>query len=263
MGIRSLLATILAASSLVLSVPGDSRGAPVRVGFVEGAAHTFLVLRDGNAKAIAHGEWWQVAAGERLEVHLRFRFADGSLSHETFVLNQRRVFTLASYRLVQRGPSFPRDVDATIERPSGRYTITHRKRGDVQDIVDSGRLDLPDDVYGGSMLPLLVRNFEPTVAFSVHVVVFTPKPRVVRVDVKRAEDEKFMLGPAERTARRYVAHPELRGLTRVLASLTGKTPPDLHIWMAGEAVPSFVRFEGPLYPGGPVWRIDSAGPRWK
>lgn len=258
-----LLSAFLAAFSLIVSTPGDSPGAPVRVGFVEGAAHTFLVLSDGNAKAIAHGEWWQLAAGERLEVHLRFRFADGSLSHETFVLNQRRVFTLASYRLVQRGLRFPHNVDATIERPSGQYTITHRKRGDARDTVDSGQLDLPDDVYGGSVLPLLVRNFEPTVTFNVHIVVFTPKPRVVRIDVKPSGDEKFMLGPAERTARRFVAHPELGRLTGILASLTGKTPPDLHIWMAGEMVPTFVRFEGPLYPGGPVWRIDSAGLRWK
>jgi hypothetical protein len=32
--------------------------------------------------------------------------------------------------------------------------------------------------------------------------------------------------------------------------------------MAGDPVATLVRFEGPLYPNGPVWRIDFVGPRF-
>lgn len=56
--------------------------------------------------------------------------------------------------------------------------------------------------------------------------------------------------------------PELGGVLGVVAPLVGKAPPDLLYWMAGEGVPTFVRFEGPLYPQGPTWPIEFAAPQW-
>jgi hypothetical protein len=32
--------------------------------------------------------------------------------------------------------------------------------------------------------------------------------------------------------------------------------------MAGEPVPTFVRFDGPFYPDGPIWRVELAAPHW-
>jgi hypothetical protein len=32
--------------------------------------------------------------------------------------------------------------------------------------------------------------------------------------------------------------------------------------MAGEPMPTFVRFDGPLYPDGPIWRVELAAPHW-
>jgi hypothetical protein len=32
--------------------------------------------------------------------------------------------------------------------------------------------------------------------------------------------------------------------------------PDLKCWIAGGEAPAFLRFEGPLYFMGPIWRID-------
>jgi hypothetical protein len=42
----------------------------------------------------------------------------------------------------------------------------------------------------------------------------------------------------------------------VLAS-TSKQPPDDHVWISGAPDdPAFIREQGPLYEGGPVWRIQ-------
>ena len=46
------------------------------------------------------------------------------------------------------------------------------------------------------------------------------------------------------------------------AALLGKSPPDSHIWTVMDEVPAFVKFEGPLATGGPVWRIELTSPRW-
>lgn len=65
--------------------------------------------------------------------------SDGSLSHDTFMLTQRRVFTLLSYRSIQRGPSFPRDLDAHVDRESRRYTVHSDDRKGGEPKVDGAR----------------------------------------------------------------------------------------------------------------------------
>src|SRR5438445_3691820 len=52
--------------------------AAVQVHAPEGSAHGFLVLRGTKAEILAQGDWWQLPSGDRIEVHLRFRFTDGS-----------------------------------------------------------------------------------------------------------------------------------------------------------------------------------------
>src|SRR5207245_1570945 len=99
---RALIGPAVLAACIVAGVVA---AAPVRVRSVEGSAHGFLVLRGTSSDLLAQGDWWQIPSGDRIEVHLRFAFIDGSLSHETFVLSQRRTWTLLSYRSVQRGPS--------------------------------------------------------------------------------------------------------------------------------------------------------------
>jgi hypothetical protein len=45
-------------------------------------------------------------------------------------------------------------------------------------------------------------------------------------------------------------------------SLTGRYPSDCHVWVVTDDVPAFVRFDGPLFTPGPVWRIELTSPRW-
>jgi hypothetical protein len=60
----------------------------------------------------------------------------------------------------------------------------------------------------------------------------------------------------------YVLKPRLGPWLKLFAELLGRAPPDLHAWIAYDLVPTFVRFEGALYTGGPVWRIEMISPRW-
>jgi hypothetical protein len=50
----------------------------------------------------------------------------------------------------------------------------------------------------------------------------------------------------------------LRG---AVAALIGKTPADYRCWIATAGLPAFVAIDGPLFPGGPIWRIETVSPR--
>ena len=236
--------------------------APVRVRSAEGAAHGFLVLRGSDGNVLAQGDWWQVPSGERLEVHLRFRFTDGSLSHETFELTQRRVWTLLTYRSVQHGPSFPRDVDARLDRDRGRYRVETREHRKADSKVDEGTIELAEDTYPLGVLAVLLKNLAPGDSMTAHAVAFTPKPRLLKLEVSPDGEDTVPFGGLPRKTSRYVAKAELGGALGTVASIAGKQPPALRYWLAGDPVPTFVRFDGPLYPDGPIWRIELVAPAW-
>jgi hypothetical protein len=61
----------------------------------------------------------------------------------------------------------------------------------------------------------------------------------------------------------YVVKVDIGGLKGLLAKFAGKQPPDHHVWVVGGDSPGFVKAEGPLYLGGPPWRIELTGPLWK
>jgi hypothetical protein len=67
-----------------------------------------------------------------------------------------------------------------------------------------------------------------------------------------ASQDTLLMGEAAVTSTRFLVKPQL-GL---FASLLVADIPDIKIWVAGGEAPAFLRFEGPLYFMGPVWRID-------
>jgi hypothetical protein len=56
---------------------------------------------------------------------------------------------------------------------------------------------------------------------------------------------------------------DIGGLTGLIAPLVGKQPPDTHVWILQGEAPAFVKAEGPMFLGGPIWRIELASPVWR
>jgi hypothetical protein len=236
--------------------------APVSVSFVEGVTHGFLVLRTVNGGLVAQGDLLQIGrSGGEVESRMVFRFKDGSMFDETVVFTQRRVFTMQSYRLIQRGPAFPEDTEISMERASGKYRVKTRARKDGQEEVLDGILDLPPDVYNG-MVVTAAKNLPKGASETVHVVAFTPKPQLIQLELAPAGEQKVLVGELGKTAIHYVFRPKLGSWLKLFAKLLGRMPPDYHAWIIREEVPAFAGFEGPLYIGGPVWRIEQLAPRW-
>jgi hypothetical protein len=244
---------VLAALALAATVIGPvaAFAEPVSVRFTEGIGRGFPVLRDASGEKIAQGDLMQVARGDRVENRLTFRFRDGSLYEETVVYSQRDVFTLLAYRLVQRGPSFPETMEATVDRESGRYTVRYKSDDDSPEEVLKGKFEMPDDAYNG-LLSTLMKNLPTGTSATVQIIAFTPKPRLVKMLLMPASSDTVMMSETAVPSTRFLVKPQL-GL---FASLLVADIPDIKIWVSGGEAPAFLRFEGPLYFMGPIWRID-------
>jgi hypothetical protein len=255
-GVRSTLMAIAIGSAVLLlpdAVPAD--GVPVR--HTEGLMHGFLVLQTLDGKSIADGQMTQNAHGDRVTDHLIFRFKDGSLYEETTVFSQRRTFRLLSDHLIQRGPSFDRALDTLVDASTGEVTVRYTDSKSQQKVVTQ-RMALPPDLANGLLFTLL-KDIQPNVPrTTVSMVAITPEPRLVKLAILPQDKEPFSIGSFRHQSRHYIVRVELGGVTGWLAHLLGKQPPDMHAWVLEGEAPAFVKLEGPLYVGGPIWRIQLA-----
>src|SRR3954466_3928999 len=243
--------SLLTVALLGVSLHAD----PVPVRHPQGSAHGFVVLKTLEGKRLATGDMTQIVHGDQVISRLLFRFRDGSIDDDTTIFSQRGVFRLISDHHIQRGPSFPKPMDLFIDARAGQIT-SRSKDGTVR----REHLDLPPDVANG-LPPNLLMNIDPSAPETkLSFVAPTDKPRLIHVSIKPAGKVPFTIGGTPRQAIDYVLHVELGGVTGLLAPLVGKQPPDFHIWILGGTSPAFIREEGQLYEGGPLWRIEQISP---
>src|ERR1700691_6156376 len=259
--IRSSALVGLLMWALMLPSPALSQS-PVTVLYNEGLVHGFLVLRTLEGDTLAEGDVMQVARGDRVTSHMILRFKDGSVNEETTVFSQRHTFHLVSDHLVQKGPAFKQPTDLSVNGSTGQVTVHYTDdRGKEKTVTD--RLNLPADVVSNGMILTLLKNIRPdTPLTTVSMAAAAPKPRLVKLLISAEGEDSFSAGGSARKATRYVVKVDLGGVAGVVAPIVGKQPQDTHIWILGGDAPSFVKSEGPLYPGGPIWRIELTSPDW-
>ncbi|MEO7156830.1 MAG: hypothetical protein ABI039_04665 [Vicinamibacterales bacterium] len=248
-------------AALLAATPGAA--APVSVRFPEGVTHGFLLVRSLAGDIVGHGEITQmVSEGDLHESHLVFRFKDGSLHDEKVAFSQQRVFSLITYRLVQRGPSFPEQLEVSIDRGSRQYTVRSQRGTQGKEDVKSGQFDLHKDVYNG-MLIMVAQNLPKGTDATVSVLAFTPAPEVVPVEIHATEEHSIQIGDRSGKATQFVFTPQLGMIKEWLGKVTGKLPAEFHYdsWSMVDGIPSFVQYEGPLQLLGPILRIELVSPR--
>ncbi len=258
--------TMCCAATLLAAPAGGARQrerrvapAPIPVRYSEGTVHGFLELQTIGGVLLAHGDLLQVPRDKGIESRMVFHFADSSVFEESVTFTQHGVFAMQEYHLVQKGPAFERDLEVTLSR-TGQYQVTTKSHKDGKVDRDSGALTLPPDVYNG-MVITIAKNIAPGDTQTVHIVAFTPKPRLIGLQLAPVGSTRVMLGRHPETAVHYKLKPKLGTVTKLLASILGKDPPDSDAWIVTDGVPAFVRFQGPMY-SGPVWRLSLASPTW-
>ena len=228
---------------------------PVAVRYAQGSSHGFLALKTLQGITIAAGESTQTVRGDRVTSRLIFRFRDGSIDDDTTVFTQRQFFRLVSDHHIQHGPSFPKPIDFLIDMVAGEVSFRSE-----DGTVTKEHMDLPEDVSNGLPPNLLLNILPSTPETKISYVAPGKKARLVHISIKPTGKLPFRVGGWRRQATDFTLHVELGGITGVVAPLVGKAPADYHIWLQSGTPPAFVREEGPLYEGGPIWLIEQVAP---
>lgn len=223
---------------------------PIKVRYPQGSEHAFLSLRSMEGKSLATGEVTQTVRGDVVTSRLVFRFRDGSVDQDDTVFTQRGVFRLVKDHRIQRGRSFPKAVDMLIDVQAGQVTTK------ADGMLKVEHMDLPEDVSNGLPPNLLLNILSSTAETKISYVAPGAKPRLIHLSIKPSGTLPFRLGDERRTANEFTMHVELGGVAGVVAPLIGKEPADYHLWIMPGNPPAFVREDGQLYEGGPVWRIE-------
>src|SRR6266513_1608598 len=228
--------------ALTLAAAGPAFAEPVAAKCTEGIVLACPVLRSVGGEKLAQGELIQIPRGDVVENRLTFRFRDGSFYDERVVFAQKDTFTLMSYQIVQRGPSFPESIEVKVDRETGRYEVRYKGDEEATEEILRGKIELPGDVYNG-LLCMLMKNMPAGSPTTVQIIALTPKPRLVKMLLTPAGNDTVMMGEAAVPATRFLVKPQL-GL---FASLLVSDLPDVKVWILGGEAPAFLKFEGPLF----------------
>ena len=228
--------------------------------YPEGSVHGYLALQSLDGKLLASGDLVQRIHGGQLTSRLVYRFKDGSIDDETAVFTQSGHFRLLHDHHVQKGPSFSKPTDLTIDAKTGEVTVRYNDKGVEK--VDSSHIDIPVDLSNGILLNL-AKNLSPqTPETKISYLAATPKPKIVHLTFKPDGLEDFRSAGQRNKAQRYRIHVDLGGLAGVIAPVIGKEPSDSFVWVGAGQVPAFIKSENPLYLGGPLLRTELVSPVW-
>jgi hypothetical protein len=108
---------------------------------------------------------------------------------------------------------------------------------------------------------MLLKNLVSAASETVHIVAFTPKPRLIQLEMVPAGNQRLAAGDATWQATHYALKPKLGATLRVFATLLGKAPADQESVIRTGDVPAFARCDGPVYLKGPVRRIETTSAR--
>ncbi|MBP7569459.1 MAG: hypothetical protein KBA95_05310 [Acidobacteria bacterium] len=253
------IALVLMASALTMAPQGHA-GEAVAVRYPEGPLNERLVLRAPGGSLLAEGEMSQAVEGALVTTRVVFHFNDGSLHDETVVFSQDRELRFVRDRLVQRGPAFPRSIDMSVDGAGGQVTVAYSEGSGQAKHVER-EYEIPANLANG-MVPVVLKNLGPDRPWpELSLIVATPSPRLVRLEVKSATADRVapVQNGEERPATHYVLKAEIGGVAGFFAPLVGRQPPDSHVWIAGGNPPIYLRSDQPFYVGGPLWRMEVAG----
>jgi hypothetical protein len=142
---------VLLLTSMLLPTALIADGVSVR--YKEGVSHGFLVLRTPDGTPVADGESTQVAKGDHVTSHLRFKFKDGSSYDQTTVFSQRGTFRLMRDHVIQQGPSFKHQMETSIAAPKGEVTVRYTDDHN-QEKLTTQHLERPPDLANGILFTL-------------------------------------------------------------------------------------------------------------
>lgn len=242
-------ARLMLLASLVLAIPA----AALEWRAFEGAARGFPALRDADGKKIADGDFAQWIEKDRLRV--RITYASRSLRiEENAVFRQHPELVQQSWSLRElRNGKLYRHF--AVDFLSHSATARKDEKGELKEWSDDVKLDA-GRAFAGFGFTLAIKALRKRLIAGEHVeleaVGFTPKPRVVNVDVSYGGLDRVRMSERTLQGERYIVHPKLPFIADLFVNV-----PDARIWLTSPGPATFLRWEGPLAePDDPIARVD-------
>ena len=227
----------------------------VELKWKEGALLGFPEMTQADGTLLAPGQFSQRLIGNKLHVEATFLFLDGRSIKEQVIFHQGH--ELSQDRWIweeKRQNQVLRRIDADFEK--GIANAMKRENGKEKNWDE--KIDVKrGQTFGGVGLSYAVRNLigrlEKGERISLNVVSYSPKPRVVEVEIFRLAKVKLKIGGRELEAHHMVIHPKVGIVAKIVAN-----PKDLNLWISVAEPPAVLRFEGSLQEtDDPVVRTDT------
>jgi hypothetical protein len=245
---------MLASALLCAALP--AWGIPLR--WPEGTLRGFPVVRDASGQQIADGTLTQWIEDGNLHISATYEFKDGRVVEEQTVLAQHPELAQLRWSWEERkGSEVERSY--SIDFTTG-HAVVHKRGEDVrEDHLDEAK-NLGHAFAGvGFMYAVknLTADLEKGAEVELTAVAFTPKPRTVKVSIRRDQEGSLAMGGRKLPAERFVVHPEIP--LAFIAKLFVKAP-DQYLWFYKPSPPAFLRADIPLAePSDPIIRIELIG----
>jgi len=212
---------------------------PIKPRHVFGTLHGFPSMSDTTGRVIADGELIQERTGDRLNVKIRWAFADGREveEHDEFRVDAILAQTRFSYVETRKESELRRfEIDF---RAGTALAETRNEKGEMQ--REESKLDLPAGrsfAGYGTALAVGELSLGPGGKDRITFVAFTPKPRGVTLDVIREQSESFTVAERPMLTDRYTLRAEIPFPVNLFVKAR-----DAHLWFTHTPPPVLVRAE--------------------
>jgi len=219
-----------------------------------GPAHGYPAFRDINGNTLGDGEFLQWLEEGRLHIKISYRFKDGRRIEETGVLRQKPEIVQDEWSWKEtKGGETLREF--AIDFGGQKATAQKRENGEIKHWDE--KLDIqPGQTFAGFGFTVALQNLRARLLQGEHIslkaVGFSPKPRLVTVDISHAGVERMEMGGRTVEGDHFVVHPDIPAIAKLFVSV-----PDNQIWLTHPAPAGFLRVEGPVAePNDSIVRID-------
>lgn len=217
---------------------------------LEGATLGYPGLYDSSGQKLANGEFRQWVEDGRFHVTITYRFPDDKVWEENSVFRQQPEMSQEkwSWRESTEGKT---EREFNLDFVDG-IAMTHLNGKDV-----SAKIDIePGRTFAGFGFTVALSNLYDRLrkgeTIELKAIGFTPKPRVVAVNVFRAGLDQIEMGGRAFRGSQFVIRPNLPVIAKWFIHA-----PDNHIWLTDPRPATFLRWEGPIVmPNDPTIRVD-------
>jgi hypothetical protein len=218
-----------------------------------GAAHAYPAMLDLEGRKLANGEFMQQIEDGLLHIRITYDLLKGGRIEEKATFQQRP-------ELIQKEWSWRQFRDDTLQREykidfsSGKAAAHKREGGEMKEWSDEVAIE-PGSAFAGFGFTLALQNLRDRLtkgeALELKAVGFTPKRRVVTVQVTWQGVDHVPMSGRELRGDNFMIRPEIPAIAKLFVKL-----PDTHIWLTLPPA-GFLRWEGPLAePSDPLVRVD-------